>query len=76
MAYAIVHDRDQIVAACFDDWRRSRTYERYWALRTHGLLLPDHIAQLTAESQFAIMPFEEGQKPIQTPQLTPPSRRG
>ena len=57
--YGIVHDRDSIVAECFDDWRRSRAYERCWALRKHGLLKPEHVANFTPESQFAITPFEQ-----------------
>ncbi len=55
----IVHDRDYVVAECFDDWRRSRAYERCWALRKHGLLKEEHLAKLTPESQSAITPFQQ-----------------
>jgi hypothetical protein len=56
--YDIVRKRDRVVAECFDDWRRSRLYERCWALKQHGLLKPEYIAKLTPESQKAISPLE------------------
>lgn len=49
--YGAVHDRDRIVAECFDDWRRSRALERVLSLRKHGLLKPQHLASLTPETQ-------------------------
>ncbi len=57
--YGVVQDRDKVVAECFDDWRRSRALERCWSLRKHGLLKPEHIANLTPETQSAIKPFSE-----------------
>ena len=52
--YDIVHQREKIVAECFDDWRRSRAYERCWALRKYDLLKAEHISQFTPESQAII----------------------
>lgn len=56
--YQVVRDRDRAVAECFDDWRRSRLYERCWALQSHGLLKPEHKAKLTPQSQKALAPFD------------------
>ncbi|HEU5078299.1 MAG TPA: hypothetical protein VFT72_03765 [Opitutaceae bacterium] len=58
LVYDTVRNRDRIVAECFDDWRRSRLYERCWALKRHGLLSPQHLAKLTPQSQKAISPFD------------------
>jgi hypothetical protein len=58
LVYDAVQNGDRIVAECFDDWRRSRLYERCWALKKHGLLSPEHLAKLTPESQRAIAPFD------------------
>lgn len=49
--YGIVHDQDRIMAACFDDWRRSKMFERCLALHRHGLLKPHHLEKLTPETQ-------------------------
>ena len=57
--YEIVHDGDTVVAACFDDWRRGEAYLRCLALRREGLLKPDHLANLTPESQSTVKGLEE-----------------
>ena len=55
--YDIVRRRDRIVAECFDDWRRSTIIERCWALRRHGLLKPEYMEKLDAQTQAWIEPF-------------------
>lgn len=55
--YDIVHDRDLIVAQCFDDWKRSALYERCRALQKHGLLKPEHGSNFSPEMQSALAPL-------------------
>ena len=57
--YGLVHDRDRIIAACFDDWRRSTLIERCWALRRYGLLEEPRLKQLHPETQERILTFEK-----------------
>jgi hypothetical protein len=45
--YALVLDRDEVVADCFDDWRRSAALDRLMALRQYDLLKPEHLARLS-----------------------------
>ena len=48
--YDIVARGDRIVAACFNDWRRSTIVVRCWALQKHGLLKPEHIEKLDPQT--------------------------
>jgi hypothetical protein len=56
LVYDAVRNHDRVISECFDDWRRSRLYERCWALKRHGLLKPEYVAKLTPESQKVILP--------------------
>ncbi|MEJ2689818.1 MAG: hypothetical protein P8130_07690 [Deltaproteobacteria bacterium] len=47
--YRHVNDSDQIVADCFNDWRRSNIWLKILALRRHGLLTDEHVSQLSKE---------------------------
>jgi hypothetical protein len=54
LVYDHVMESDRIVAACFDDWRRSRAVERCWALRRAGLITDDRLGGFTATTQESI----------------------
>ena len=49
--YRHVEESDDIVADCFDDWRRSTLLMKLVALQRHGLLTSDHIEHLSGETQ-------------------------
>jgi len=49
--YQHVQDSDDIVADCFDDWRRSTLLMKLVALQRHGLLPSDHMQHLSEETQ-------------------------
>jgi hypothetical protein len=57
--YDLVQTNDRAVADCFDDWRRSRLFERCLALRKHRLLTPERLANLTPEFQQMITEFAD-----------------
>ena len=42
---------DDIIAECFDDWRRSTISKRIDALRQHKLLTDEHAKQMSGEAQ-------------------------
>ena len=41
--YRDIKESDDIVADCFDDWRRSTLLMKLVALQRHGLLTSDHM---------------------------------
>ena len=41
---------DEVVARCFDDWRRSNILEKLVALYRHRLLTNEHLARLSRET--------------------------
>jgi hypothetical protein len=41
-----IHKADEIVAECFNDWRRSTLAARVCSLNRHGLLTPEHVSRL------------------------------
>lgn len=49
--YRHVQDSDDIVADCFDDWRRSTLLMKLVALQRHGLLTSDHMQHFSEETQ-------------------------
>ncbi len=49
--YRHVEESDDIVADCFDDWRRSTLLMKLVALQRHGLLTSDHMQHLSEETQ-------------------------
>lgn len=57
--YDLVQKNDRTVADCFDDWRRSRLFERCLALRKHGLLTSERLEGLTPEFRQMIADFAE-----------------
>ncbi len=46
-----IQDSDDIVANCFNDWRRSNITIKISYLLANGLLTDDHIQQLSDETQ-------------------------
>ncbi len=57
--YQHVEDSDDIVADCFDDWRRSTLLMKLVALQRHGLLTSDHIKHLSEETQKRLKALKE-----------------
>lgn len=51
MVYKLVREQDHIVAACFDDWRRSQALLTCLNWKRYGLLKPEHIVRLTDETR-------------------------
>jgi hypothetical protein len=45
--YEIVREQDRVVAACFNDWRRSNVLAKCQVLKAHGLLDAEILAKLT-----------------------------
>ncbi len=41
--YTYINESDNIVAVCFNDWRRSTLMLKIHALRSHGLLSDAHV---------------------------------
>jgi len=59
LLYRHVQESDDIVANCFDDWRRSTLLMKLVALKRHGLLTSDHIQHLSEETQKRLKALEE-----------------
>jgi len=49
--YRHILDSDEIVASCFDDWRRSNIRLKVAMLRRHGLLTEEHMRHLSDETK-------------------------
>jgi hypothetical protein len=49
--YSYINDQNEVVADCFDDWRRSNILAKLSHLRRHGLLTDEHLARLSAETR-------------------------
>ncbi len=49
--YRHIQESDDVIGECFNDWRRSTLIMRLAAIQKHGLLLPDHLKQLTEKTQ-------------------------
>ncbi len=58
MVYDLVHEKDRVVALCFDDWRRSRALDMCLHWKRHGLLKPEHMENLTEESRRRLRVFD------------------
>jgi len=52
--FEIVTGRNEIVAICFDDWRRSQFMRICIALVQHQLLRAEHVTEFTTETQTKI----------------------
>jgi len=46
-----VLESNEIIANCFDDWRRSNMILKVLSLREEGLLTDEHILRLSEETQ-------------------------
>ena len=49
--YRHIQESDDIIARCFNDWRRSTLQMKLSALHEHGLLTEAHIQKLSPEAQ-------------------------
>jgi hypothetical protein len=49
--YRYIHDSDNIVGECFNDWRRSTLSTKILSLRRHGLLTNKHVLGLSPDAQ-------------------------
>ena len=49
--YSHIQDTNEVVAECFDDWRRSTLFFRLLALQRHDLLKEEHIRELSDDIQ-------------------------
>jgi len=49
--YGHIKVSNQIIADCFDDWRRSRLSMKILSLRHHKLLTDEHVKKLTESGQ-------------------------
>ena len=57
--YRHVQESDDIVAECFDDWRRSTLLMKLVALQRHGLLTSDYMQHLSEETQKRLKALKE-----------------
>jgi hypothetical protein len=49
--YTHLMEGNEVVAECFDDWRRSNILDKMLALRGQRLLTGEHVARLSAEAR-------------------------
>ena len=49
--YTHIMQQNEVVAECFDDWRRSNILQKIVALRWRSLLTDEYISQLSAETR-------------------------
>ena len=56
--FKYIHDADDIIAQCFNDWRRSTIDQRALSLRHHNLLTHDHLENLTPDAQACVKMWE------------------
>ena len=49
--YRHILESDDVIANCFDDWRRSNLIIKLLFLRRHGLLPDEHLKQLSKNTQ-------------------------
>ncbi len=57
--YKHVRHSDNIIADCFDDWRRSYLMMKLVALQKHDLLTQKHFEQLSEETQQVLKAFRK-----------------
>ena len=48
-------EKNEVVADCFDDWRRSNILLKLLMLRSQRLLRDEHVSRLSAETQDKIL---------------------
>lgn len=56
--YRHLQDSDQLVAECFDDWRRSTMWLTLRILYSRGLLRPEHVSHLTEPAKALLVDLE------------------
>jgi hypothetical protein len=49
--YRHLQDSDRIIGDCFNDLKRSNLMMKFCALKRHGILKPEHIGELSPETQ-------------------------
>lgn len=49
--YEHIQESDDVVARCFNDWRRSNIWIKFHALLREGLLTDKHVMSLSDESE-------------------------
>lgn len=54
--YGHITDQNEVVADCFDGWRRSNVLTKLLALRRHGLLTDEHLSRLSDETRGKLGP--------------------
>jgi hypothetical protein len=52
--YGHLTEGNEVVAECFDDWRRSNILEKLFYLCRHRILTEEHLARLSAETREAL----------------------
>ena len=57
--YRHIQDSDDIIARCFNDWRRSTLQMKISALHKNGLLTDAQIQELTPETQKRLKALKE-----------------
>ena len=57
--YRHIQDSDNVIARCFNDWRRSTLQIKLSALLEHGLLTDAHIQKLSPEAQERLKALKE-----------------
>ncbi|HEY3378077.1 MAG TPA: peptide ABC transporter substrate-binding protein [Armatimonadota bacterium] len=58
-AFKHLQDADDIMADCFNDWRRSTLLQKLGALLHHDVLTPEEAAGLSAEMRAIVTLFYE-----------------
>ena len=57
--YRYLHEADEVVGLCFNDWRRSTIAERVFNLHSHGLLEKEHLTHLSDDVRSFIRLMED-----------------
>ena len=57
--YRHIQDSDDVIACCFNDWRRSTLQIKLSALHEHGLLTDAQIQKLSPEAQERLKALKE-----------------
>jgi hypothetical protein len=57
--YRYIQESDDLVAECFNDWRRSTISNRILSLRQHRLLADEHVKNLSEKAQEWLRMVEE-----------------
>lgn len=58
-AFECIHEYDDIIAECFDDWRRSKLILRISSLVAHQLISDEQLTGLTDETRAIVQLLSE-----------------